>query len=53
MLSPEFGLASRRKLSLLEPQDHSLSIALRELASTSSAETPGTHHARLTDFPVG
>jgi hypothetical protein len=40
-------------LSFLEPQDSLLAIALLVLASISSIEKHGTHHARLTNFLVG
>jgi hypothetical protein len=39
-------------LDLLELRGPRLVIALLALANTSSAETHGTHHARLTDFLV-
>jgi hypothetical protein len=52
MLSPESELASRCTSNLLEPQDPQLAIALLVLARTSSAETHGTHHAQLIDFPI-
>jgi hypothetical protein len=40
-------------LNLLKLRDPRLAIALLALTNTSSAETHGTHHARLTDFQVG
>jgi hypothetical protein len=49
----DFELASRYMLSLLRLRGSRLAIALLALANTSSAETHGTHHAQLTEFPVG
>ena len=40
-------------LGLLELRGPRLAIALLALASTSSAEIHGKHHALLTDFMVG
>jgi hypothetical protein len=53
MLSIEFELVSRYKLSLLGLQDPRLAIALLAFTNTSSAETCGKHHALQTDFMVG
>jgi hypothetical protein len=45
MLSPEFELASQYISDLLELQDPLLATTLLALASFSSTETHGTHHA--------